>query len=151
MTITVGTDTYISLADANTYFENETLKNDAWDAICDDKKEILLKLSTKKLDLLSYIGVKTESTQALEFPRSFSDSTYDGYPKEVEWATCEEALAINENQNNKVAQAQASGIKSMSLGNESYTFVDGGSSSTIFSSTGSDYINKWLRKGHVVC
>ena len=74
MAITVGTDTYITLADADTYISNNYVTTSTeyitWDALTDANKEIYLKNATKKIDRGIYRGIKAVSTQTLEFPRA---------------------------------------------------------------------------------
>ena len=74
LAITVGTDTYITLADADTYISNNYVTTSTeyitWDALTDANKEIYLKNATKKIDRGIYRGIKAVSTQTLEFPRA---------------------------------------------------------------------------------
>ena len=146
MTLTAGIDTYITLAEADAYFAT-TLNNSAWDALSDATKEITIKSATRKLETLIYTGVKQVDTQALEFPRYYGNSHYDGTPTEVKNACAEIALSLYNNQNNKALEAQALGISSMSLGNESYSFDTASSASSIINQDASSYLNKWTAKG----
>lgn len=73
MTITVGTDTYISLADADTYIAANYASTDtqrvAWEALSDADKEVYLRKATQAIDSLRIQGAKYDLTQALQFPR----------------------------------------------------------------------------------
>lgn len=73
MTITVGTDTYVTVADADTYVSLNYLsteaKSVAWDTLSDGDKEILLRRATQSIEVLKYPGLKFDSSQTLTFPR----------------------------------------------------------------------------------
>jgi hypothetical protein len=90
MALTVGTDTYISLEDANTYladFSDGTVVT-----------ESDLKRATLALDRLygsRFISAKTDSTQPLQFPRAGDTDI----PIEVEQATAELAALISNDTN----------------------------------------------------
>lgn len=148
MTLTVGTDTYCTLTEANNYFAN-TLKSATWLAISETNREICLKMACRKMETLFFTGVKTAETQALEFPRSYDNSIYDGTPQDIKNAQSELALWLYQNQNNQALNAQEMGIKSMSLGGESYSFE--GTAGNILCVDCNDYLNKWIRKGFKVC
>lgn len=73
MTITVGTDTYISLVDAQTYATNNGLTLGANNAAT----ETLLKQATVALDRIygnKYLGIKATETQSLAWPRIYTNS-----------------------------------------------------------------------------
>lgn len=62
-------NTYISLADADTYFEAHVYSS-GWDAASDANKNIALAMATRLLDAyFAFEGRKIGDTQALEFPR----------------------------------------------------------------------------------
>lgn len=76
MAITVGTDTYITVAEADTIIENNYVSIDiqriAWEALSvEADKEIYLKNATQKMEVLKYRGCKVDTEQALAFPRCF--------------------------------------------------------------------------------
>lgn len=69
-------DSYIALADADTYLDNRSDTSE-WDALTDDQKEQLLRIATRQIDTFRFHGVKLyhkpieyRLEQALEFPRS---------------------------------------------------------------------------------
>lgn len=80
---------YITVADATTYFADR-LGTDAWDDATDTDKLKALKQSTRAIDRLNFRGVKTDSTQELEFPR------YDAttIPSAIQYACAENALSL---------------------------------------------------------
>lgn len=104
MSLIVGTNTFVSLSDANTYFDGRLYATD-WDNATDTEKEGALIEATIHLNQLDYYGERADTTtpQALKFPRA-NLPYIDGYqpsdseiPTEIKNATCEEALAILKN------------------------------------------------------
>ena len=73
-----SSDSYASLAEANTYFEKHKKNFDAtWDALSDTNKEIYLRAAALALDTLeNWRGYKPDSEQALEFPRELGWISY---------------------------------------------------------------------------
>jgi len=63
-------NSYCSLADADTYFERR-LHSDTWDSASDDSKNPALVMATWLLDKdFNWVGLKVTTTQALRWPRS---------------------------------------------------------------------------------
>jgi len=60
---------YLSLASANTYFNEERLVTAAWNAATDPEKLKAIKESTRRIDRLNFRGTKTATTQQRQFPR----------------------------------------------------------------------------------
>lgn len=81
--LTVGTDTYVTLDEANTYVDDNYVNSDeekvAWTALCTTDKEIYLKRATKKIDIQRLAGIKAVDTQTLEFPRALHSDYLDKY------------------------------------------------------------------------
>lgn len=77
MALTVGTDTYISLADAETWATEHLLGSPktAWDAASDPEKEAALRNATEFIDRTfdgRWVGVsKADSDQVRTWPRNF--------------------------------------------------------------------------------
>jgi hypothetical protein len=97
MAITVGTDSYVTVAEADTYFGNRPFST-AWIGE-DDVKEDALKYATKLMELRNYKGGRYVSTQTLSFPRSglYIDSVAvdsDTVHQNVKDAQCEIALQV---------------------------------------------------------
>lgn len=139
MTLTVGTDTYCTLLEANAYFAN-TLSSSVWLAISEPNREIVLKMACRKMENEIYLGDKLDSEQALQFPRNY------GTPQDIKDAQSELALYLYQNQSNQVLNAKQMGLGSISLGNESYTFTSGGSITNIMSVEAQSLMDKWLKK-----
>lgn len=70
MSLTKGTDSYASIADAVTYHEGR-LHNDDWHNASTTTREAALKWATRMLDALSWQGEKTSSNQVLKWPRTY--------------------------------------------------------------------------------
>jgi hypothetical protein len=70
MAITVGTDTYVTLAEANSYFTTHLNGATPWASATTDQREQALRQATKDIDARQYKGVVTVTGQALEFPRN---------------------------------------------------------------------------------
>lgn len=96
---TVGgtnSDSYASVTEADTY--HAAYGNAAWAAISTAAlKEAALRKAAQYIDTKSFVGIKTTSTQALEWPRY--DGTVDGYdvlsnaiPNDIKVAQMEAAL-----------------------------------------------------------
>jgi len=98
MALTVNINSYISLADAETY-TTDRLNVTAWDADTDANKNKALIQATTLIDNGRYTGSRTDTTQALAFPRY--DLYVDGIllpssttPQRVLDATCELAIYL---------------------------------------------------------
>lgn len=92
-------ESYISVADADTYIAAYRGANTTWDAATDTAKEVAARQATKYLDgTSSWKGMKEFSTQALAWPRIYAyDETgiaYDGIPVALEQATAEVMFLI---------------------------------------------------------
>ena len=172
VTLTVGTNTYISLADAKTYFGTR-LYADVWTAATDDNKSIALIMATSKIDRLKLRGQKAIYDQALQFPRAFYLG--DRYNRKIGltidnvrgagWyvetvtsnavknAVCEEAIAILAGGANadKRQKLQQQGVKSFKLGNLQEEYSGAGASETLLSLQAKQYLLKYLAGVVPIC
>ncbi|PIP41023.1 MAG: hypothetical protein COX19_04455 [Desulfobacterales bacterium CG23_combo_of_CG06-09_8_20_14_all_51_8] len=95
MSLTVGTNSYVTEAEADAYFFETRVNNDAWDTDSDRNEAALLNACR----LLEY-GIrwhyeKTSTTQAMQWPRTgFDDFDTDEIPEAVEIAQFELALDL---------------------------------------------------------
>lgn len=176
MAITVGTDSYISLTDANTYMSNNYLSTSSelatWNALSNADREVLLKKATKKIDRQILRGVRATNTQVLEFPRAIRvTETLNEYPdvatiRNLSWvietevsqkvkdANVEEALfaVISGASANRRIALQQQGVKSYSLGDLSETFGGGFSSqNNLLSTNAKDLLSYYLTKSVRIC
>jgi hypothetical protein len=110
-TLVVGTNTYISLADANTYFADR-LNTDVWTAATDDQKNKALLMACKVIDDQRYQGQPFLYTQSLAFPRYGLTNRQRqplptlATPDDVKYAQCEQALFTLEMVNNYNATSE---------------------------------------------
>jgi hypothetical protein len=96
MALIAGTNSYISRADAETYFADR-LNSSEWDDATDANKDAALIQATRMIDYRDYMGVRTDSDQVLKFPRSGLvddgvDVDPDEVPQKVLDAACELAI-----------------------------------------------------------
>jgi hypothetical protein len=133
---TVGgsaSNTYISRADANTYFEGKYHKA-AWESASDADKDIVLVEATRVLDAM-YIwrGHPTDLTtpQALDWPRTGvldSDGVNlipeDELPDELRWATAELAMSILSGDRTADSDVEVQGLTRLKAGSVELGFKD---------------------------
>lgn len=150
--VTVGTNSYITLADATTYFKDRLYAAEWTNASADDKARALI-MATKRIDSLVLRGIKSVNTQTLQFPRAiFSDYLFYFYDEKqinflnpygyyvveaevsqlVKDACCEEALGILKDYQSAEQRKnlQEQGVKSVSIGNVSETYGSGRNGTT---------------------
>lgn len=169
--ITVGTNSYISVAAATSYFD-ERLYSTSWtSAEAADKIKALI-MATKKIDRQKIRGLKANSDQTLEFPRalyahgeSFEAPIVgmrhhygpgwvveDEVSQDVLDATCEEAIALLAGgaKANQRAELQAQGVKSFSIGKLSETYQTGVSGERLLSLEAKQLLQRYLSGGAVI-
>lgn len=99
MSLVVGTNSYVDVDDADTYFEDALHAAD-WDAAGATVQPQALVTATRMIDRQNWISTKTDADQDLEFPRvGLTDKdgaalADDEVPQPVIDATCELALAL---------------------------------------------------------
>ena len=99
MAITVGTDTFVSLADANAYF-GDRLYSTVWTGATDADREKALRMATSTLSRERWAGSITSINQLLAWPRTGTTDAEGRpigtgtIPQPVKDATCELALAL---------------------------------------------------------
>lgn len=124
MALYVGTNSYVTLTEANDYFD-EKLYADKWHNADEITKEKALKEACRRINRLAFKGQKVEETQLLAFPRimpvfnrvgviGFTGDT--GIPEEVKAAQCEEALALLRYGNSARTKAQEQNVVRVSFG-----------------------------------
>lgn len=137
VTLTVGANTYVSRADATTYFEAR-LGASAWDDALEADQDKALVQATRAVESLTFKGRKSDVDQALAFPRcyprddryyvrsrelQFDDPPYprmiceDAVPQVVIDAVCEEAMQLladitSDGDTNERLAMQAQGVTS---------------------------------------
>ena len=171
VTITIGTNSYISVADATTYFSERLYSTAFTGAAADDQAKALI-MATKKIDRMQIRGVKAVADQTLEFPRALY-AHGEGYEapivgmrhlhgagwvvetevsQDVLDAVCEEAMALlaGGSTANQRAELQAQGVKAFSIGKLSETFKTGISGERLLSLEAKQLLQRYLSGGAVI-
>jgi hypothetical protein len=120
MPLVIGQNSYVDEDFSNAYLAGKTGYN--WAALNAPQKESLLMLATSRVDAQILVGIKTDSTQKLEFPRMIDCEKQAAVPEAVKQAVCEEAFDLITRANSERAKLQRDGVKSFSYGNVSETF-----------------------------
>lgn len=102
LTATIGStsaNSYVTVAQADTYFD-ERLNATPWTGASTDDKERALIMATRRLDQEKFQGIKVAESQALDWPRYWAtDDDGEEYesneiPQPIKDATCELALRL---------------------------------------------------------
>jgi len=154
MAVNVGTDSYVTLAEAEDYFDGK-LHTSEWDNAGKTTKEKALKEACRRINRLAFKGEKADETQLLAFPRKMplfnrigviGFTTDTGIPEEVKQAQCEEALALLERGNSQRRKLQQEGVQSFTLGNMSETYAPGAGKG-LLSQEARELLRPWLLGG----
>jgi hypothetical protein len=141
--LVVGTNTYISLADAETYF-TDRLNITTWSAATDANKNKALLMACKIIDDQRYMGQPFNYLQSMAFPRYGLKTRQNqpiptlATPDDVKWAQCEQALFIldqsgNEDATSERRQLIREGVIEMRIGDYSETYKDNKSGAVSYS------------------
>ena len=154
-TLTVGTNSYITVADATTYCDTR-LFADAWsNATADDQAKALI-MATKTIDRQTIKGAQKLQDQTLQWPRCYLGALYQtlypghtqplqvspiipspvptaiyGWlcelqvPQRVLDAICEEALALLDRGNSQRRRLQQEGVTAFRAGSIQETYATG--------------------------
>lgn len=175
MTITVGTDTYVTLVEATAYIDNYYATTDAqymaWSAASDANKEVYLRNATRSLERLFFVGRKYADNQTLSFPRvtpqPFPNRRLEGsapacspyylgdgnIPSAIKYAQIEEALELASPTAATTKQSQMSGaVSRVQIGHfsESYNTrsTSGNSPQTVLRSVkAQEYVQPFVSGG----
>lgn len=114
-----NSNTYLTLAEAETYFEGR-LHVEVWDSSTEDNKNRSLVMASKRISQEAFFGDRQNDTQKLSFPRvglSYLDGVYlDGIiPEQIKEAQCELALHLLQTDMSKPS-VDTSNIKSVKVG-----------------------------------
>lgn len=149
---------YVTLADAQTYFETR-LYTEKWAAATMTEKTAALAMAQRAIDSLPLIGVKADPAQTDQFPRAYtvhtdtftftSPAVFNAYttvdltvPQAVKDATCEEALAILKYGDSERVRLQEQGVTSAARGDlhETYAARHG-----LLSPVARDLLRPWVQ------
>lgn len=101
MSLVVGTNSYVSVADADTYLDESVRAQESWPFVDERDKERALVSAARQLERVRWAGTKAVDTRAMEWPRSGVTDKYgdeladDAVPQVVKDAQVELALEIS--------------------------------------------------------
>lgn len=156
MALVLNTNSYVSIADADTYFETR-IDSANWVDAEDEIKEQALVTATALIDDNAWIGSAVSSSQALAWPRKnaiYNDDRLglqvtiaeDELPSRVKTAVYEQALHLVNNEDVLMGQTQT--FESISVGSISISDSNGDTTRTpIKPSTALKPIRPLIRKG----
>jgi hypothetical protein len=156
MALVLNTNSYVLIADADTYFETR-IDSANWVAATDEIKEQALVTATALIDDNSWIGSAVSSSQALAWPRKnaiYNDDRLglqvtiaeDETPSRVKTAVYEQALHLVNNEDVLMGQSQT--FESISVGSISLSDSNGDTTRTPMKpSTALKPIRPLIRKG----
>jgi hypothetical protein len=156
MALVLNTNSYVSIADADTYFETR-IDSANWVDAEDEIKEQALVTATALIDDNAWIGSAVSSSQALAWPRKnaiYNDDRLglqvtiaeDELPSRVKTAVYEQALHLVNNEDVLMGQTQT--FESISVGSISISDSNGDTTKTpIKPSTALKPIRPLIRKG----
>jgi hypothetical protein len=158
MALVLNTNSYVSIADADTYFETR-IDSANWVDAEDEIKEQALVTATALIDDNAWIGSAVSSSQALAWPRKnaiYNDDRLglqvtiaeDELPSRVKTAVYEQALHLVNNEDVLMGQTQT--FESISVGSISISDSNGDTTKTPMKpSTALKPIRPLIRKGSV--
>ena len=117
-------NSYVTLAEANTYLE-ASLQAETWAALDDERKKASLVHATRLIETYKFGGLKSTSTQALEWPREgvFDRNGYvvSGVPKKLKDAQCELAMWELTEQDRLAGRFELETMQNVEIGPIKYT------------------------------
>lgn len=152
MELTVGTNSYMSLEEANTIVENELLdtsneyKN--WNSLNENNKTKLIIKGTRIIDSIPFRGVKYNLSKVgeLQWPRLINNELVE-CPPEVKVALIRQVLRDYTNSSRQEMQLQEMGVKSYSINKASISFGDKNSTKLdngIYNDIYFELLKKWV-------
>jgi len=128
MALVLNTNSYVTIADADTYFETR-IDSAEWETADDETKEQALVTATQLIDERHWIGAAVSSSQALAWPRKnaiYYDPRMgqqitvanDEVPSQVKIAVYEQALHLVQNEDllaQKIQTFESISVGSISL------------------------------------
>lgn len=126
--LVVGTNTYVTLAEANTYLE-DSVNAGAWAFLSDDDKIRALISAFRILEKQPWAGTKTNPAQTADFPRtgiSCNGETVDGatVPADIKAAQIELAYVLSQDPTLATAANTGSNTKRLQAGSASIEFFN---------------------------
>lgn len=140
-------NSYISVSDANDYFDARVGTPTTWTNATTAAKEAALKHATRAIDTFTFAGIKYyQDTQALAFPRTAASNDKDANggiwdlnssgtvinPLKVQYACCECALWLMVTGGEEaLSQTQQRGASSVNMGKIQYSGLSKSTSSVV--------------------
>lgn len=159
--MTVGTDTYVSVAAADAYITSHYRGNNAnrvrWMTLSDEDKVILLVAACAEMDTLPYQGRKASRDQQLAFPRlPLQYGRTQEPPADIKAAQIELALWMSDDSKQADAEQrqnlQAQGVKQFSVGDLSETYETGKATHTaLLCPKAAQLLKPYLCGGYALC
>jgi len=151
MALVVGTNSYVDVATASTYFQH-AIHASAWRSASNNDKTSALVTATRMLDRQRWLGEKYQPapTQVLDWPRSglvdeegqpIDETTV---PQFVLDATCELGLQLISNAAVQDQNSTGSNIKSLKAGSAEIEYFATGTSGTRFPTIVQELIGQYL-------
>ncbi len=144
MTIELYKNSFVTLEEAENYFE-ERYDSAVWFKQKEEDKEKLLISASKKINTFDFVGEPLEDNQPMAFPRDYA------LPQDIKDAVCEEAISLISKADSIHAKNQEDNITSISLGAGSVSYGAGSNSDEkklLASSTALYLVKKWIKKGY---
>lgn len=124
MALNVGTDSYVTVEEADKIITDYYTENDPlylmWKSSDAKTKEVYLRRACMQLETLPYKGIKYNANQTLAFPRK------DGDLSKIKIAQCMQALTLTDNVQAEEVETRIAlrraGVTKYSIGNLSETF-----------------------------
>lgn len=141
--LTIGVDTYITVAEADEILTGCHTGSllEQWLTLSTADKECYLRTATYRIDCLPVVSYKHNASQILQFPRGLSSDI----PYKVKLAVAEEAISAIDKQLLQRISLQQQGVKSISLGSASESYSDiTNQSNPLLSKTAYNYMRQFL-------
>jgi hypothetical protein len=125
-------NSYLTRAEADTYFESR-LHTDDWNDASTATKDKAIVMATRLLDsMYDWVQFPTDQTQALQWPRvgvvDFNELEYiedNVIPDRLKWATAELAMLLIAEDRTLDYDVESKGVSSFSAGPVSFSFKSG--------------------------
>ena len=159
MSLTVGTNTYATLTEANEYIASNYLSTDEllikWGKLSNSDKEVLLKKSCVNMESILYKGQKENITQKLAFPRvrgtyhrisnGYSNGGYmKSDDEKIKKAQIENALSLLDTQLQERVKLQDQNISSVKIGSLSENYKPNKKINRLLSPVANSFIREWI-------
>lgn len=159
--LTVGTDSYVTVAEADEYISKRYTSNSKdrkrWEELSKEDKEIIIRNACDEIELMPFQGRKITREQKLEFPRLPYQYGNPVVPDIVKYAQIELALWLSDDktqlEQSQRRDLQAQGVESFSIGDLSESYASGNAeqSAPLLCSKCAALLKPYLRGGYETC